>query len=219
MRVASRMRAISRGLLMSRRPSTIGSRSLNLRLRRRRLQLRRRTPLRATRGRPTGLPSYARHKATGSRGRRLAEHLRPERRVDGPSLRGDGRQRRRELVAGEHRVEAGRLRGLGPGYRPGPNIRCSRRSLRGCRNTVDVLRAAVDHEDRPRLHDAAQVEELVVLPERLFARPLGGALDDGDPVPIFSMTRARRAANSSGGKISCPANTGWAIRTPDMPPG
>src|SRR6478736_7242884 len=30
------------------------------------------------------------------------------------------------------------------------------------------------------------------------------------PSPIFSMTRARRAANSSGGKISDPRNTGCA---------
>src|SRR6188474_683466 len=30
------------------------------------------------------------------------------------------------------------------------------------------------------------------------------------PSPIFSITFARRAANSSGGKISVPLKTGWA---------
>src|ERR1043166_253343 len=32
------------------------------------------------------------------------------------------------------------------------------------------------------------------------------------PSPIFAMTRARRAANSSGGKMSDPVKTGWAER-------
>ena len=69
-----------------------------------------------------------------------------------------------------------------PGKRPGPYISFSRRSLRGFRNSVDRLRAAVDHQDGARLHHACQVEELVALAQRLFAGTLRGALQDGDAV-------------------------------------
>ena len=43
-------------------------------------------------------------------------------------------------------------------------------------------RPPVDGDDRPRLGDSRQVEELVALPERLLARPLGRTLHNGDRV-------------------------------------
>ena len=45
-----------------------------------------------------------------------------------------------------------------------------------------LFRAPVDHRDRARLDDAGEVEELVVLPQRLLAGPLGRALQDRDAV-------------------------------------
>ena len=45
-----------------------------------------------------------------------------------------------------------------------------------------LLRAPVDEEHRARLGDTGQIEELVVLPERLLAWPLGRALQDGDRI-------------------------------------
>ena len=39
-----------------------------------------------------------------------------------------------------------------------------------------VLRAAVDRDDRARLDDPGEIEELIVLAERLFTGTFGGAL-------------------------------------------
>jgi len=44
------------------------------------------------------------------------------------------------------------------------------------------LRPAVNGDDRPGLDDAGQVEELIVLAERLLTRPFGRALEDRNGV-------------------------------------
>src|SRR5581483_1561848 len=44
------------------------------------------------------------------------------------------------------------------------------------------VRLAIDDEDGARFHDAAHVEELIALAQRLFAGTLGSALQDGDTV-------------------------------------
>ncbi len=42
--------------------------------------------------------------------------------------------------------------------------------------------AAVDHQNRPRLYHAGQIEELIRLAQRLLPGPFGGALYDGHRV-------------------------------------
>ena len=57
-----------------------------------------------------------------------------------------------------------------------------------------LFRPSVDDDDGARLDDAGHVEELVALPQRLLARPLGRALKDGDRVanPFHDLRATRR---------------------------
>ena len=212
MRVASRMTAISRGLLIDAQRVEDRIEVLDVGLRRRRLQLRDERLLARGAAVPRILPSSRARSAAGSvddaspstSGRNGVKIVRPSR-----AERRDARRERRRAAAPRRcRSPAPRRR---PGASAGPNIRCSRRSFERLQEQRRLLRPSVDDDDRARLDDAGQIEELVVLPERLLAGALGRALQDRRRAsPIRSMTFARRAANSSGGKISAPVNTGCA---------
>ena len=116
----------------------------------------------------------------------------------------------RELVARQDRVDAGRRAASAPGCEAGPEHPLLAPLVERLQKDRRLLRFAIDHRNRARLDDAGEVEKLVVLAERLFARPFGRPLQDCDAVADRSAILARRAANSSRGKISAPVNTGCA---------
>ena len=97
-----------------------------------------------------------------------------------------------------------------PGASAGPNMPVVPPLVRGLQEERRLARAAVEQHQGARLDDAGQVEELVVLPERLLAGAFGRALKDGDAVAdrVDHLRPARREL--VGGKISVPRNTGCA---------
>ena len=185
MRVASRMTAISRGLLIARSASMQRIEILQLRLAARRPSASGGTALRARCGRPTGRSSSPSPQRRGIAGRRFAEDLGPEGRVDRASVarRSSGQQlsrTRRAAATASTPSDRGRVVARTTGA--GPYIRCSRRSLYGGRNSVVFFVRPSITDDRARLDDAGEVEELVVLPQRLLAGPFGRPLQDRDAV-------------------------------------
>jgi hypothetical protein len=101
-------------------------------------------------------------------------------------------ERRRELGARLHVLDAGDARGLGARHerRPlgplGPLVARQHEERR-------ALRLAVDHEDRARDLDAGQVEELVVLAELVVRGQLRRSDHDGRAVAdLLHHTRAAR---------------------------
>ena len=89
---------------------------------------------------------------------------------------------------------AGRLRRVGSRRQRRPDHPLLAPVVSRLQEQRRLLRAPVDRDDRARLDDAGQVEELVVLAERLFAGPLGRALQDRDAVAdlLHHLRAARR---------------------------
>ena len=83
---------------------------------------------------------------------------------------------------GKHLVDAGGFRGLGTGEEAGAEHDVLAAVVARVEEEGGLFRAAVDQQDRARLDDAAEIEELVALAERLLAGALGRALQDRDSI-------------------------------------
>ena len=112
----------------------------------------------------------------------LTEHLGAERRVDPAAVAPQRLHERTKVVARHDGVDAGRPCSLGARVECRPEHPLLAPLVVGLEKQRRSLRTAVDRDDRPRLDDARQVEELIGLAERLFARSLGGALQNRDRV-------------------------------------
>ena len=164
-------------------------------------------------GRPShGSCSVARASATASDRRRFAEHFGPERRVDRPPVCRPARRPRRESRRGpaprRRRSHAQRRR-----LDAAPARTCAARAVRSYALHEDrgLLRAPVD-EERSRAARRRRSDRRTGCSAGTAARRAARSSPCrmATASPIRSMTLARRAANSSGGKISSPVNTGCA---------
>ena len=206
MRVASRITAISRGLLIDAQRVEDRIEVADLRLRRGAPSASRRTPPRATHGRPTDPAVVARARAAAIAGRWLAEHFGAERRVDRRGRRAPARaSAAANSSRGSDRVDA---RAPAPRRRraraPGPNMRCSRRSSRGCRNSVVRLRAAVDHA-RSRAARRRRSGRRTGCSAGTACSPAARSCPAGSPTPspIAAITRARRPRTPRAERPRC----------------
>ena len=105
-------------------------------------------------------------------------HLRPQERVDRATVADEIGQQPGKFVARKHGVHPECARGVFARMQAGsvhPLVAPFGERLKEDRR---LFRAAVDDGYRPRLDDAGEVEELIALPEGLFTRPLGRALQD-----------------------------------------
>ena len=204
-RVASRRIAISRGLLNARSASRgIGSRSriVQIPAAGAAFQFSDETPLRANRARPRDLLSSLWRAPPDRLTKLRAQHLRPMRCINGASL--EGRDHSAEFVAREHRFDAcsgcrflARIQ-AGPEHLRLPAFVTEIQEQRG------MPGLPVDHQQRARLHYARDIEELASMLWRSGCSPGRSVVPCrmATPSPIFSITRARRAAYSCGGNIA-----------------
>jgi hypothetical protein len=85
----------------------------------------------------------------------------------------------RELVARQHRVDAGRFDCFLAWMQARPEHAAFATLVERQQKQRRSLRAAIEEHDRARFDDSGQIEELIVLPKRLLAGPFGRPLDDG----------------------------------------
>ena len=115
-------------------------------------------------------------------GRRLTQNLWTERRVDRPSLFGERRDNGAERLAIDDVVHADCAGGIVARMQRGTEHPRFAPLVVRLQKDRRLFRARVDDGDRTRLGDAGHVEELIVLPERLLAGPLGRPLQNRDAV-------------------------------------
>ena len=89
---------------------------------------------------------------------------------------------RLELVARHHAFDSGGLHCLLAGVQSGTEHHRLAALVAWIEEQPGAMRPAVDHQDRPRLHHARYIEELIRLAQRLLPGPFGGALYDGHRV-------------------------------------
>ena len=87
-----------------------------------------------------------------------------------------------ELVARHHAFDSGGLHCFVAGVESGAEHHGLAALVARVEEEFGAMRPAVDHQDRPRLHHARYIEELIRLAQRLLSGAFGGALDDGHRV-------------------------------------
>ena len=115
-------------------------------------------------------------------GRRAAQHLWPERRIDGAAVPGNALQHSFEIVARPHGFHPGGAHGLLAGVEARPKHVGFAALVAWIQEQRGLSGLAVDDQNGTRFHHARDVEELVRLAQRLLAGTLGGALNDGDAI-------------------------------------
>jgi hypothetical protein len=114
-------------------------------------------------------------------GRSGAEALGAERRVDGSTAFGGGREGSGKLVARSHGRDPREACRLVAGHEHGA-LELLEALVARLHEERRLARPAVEQHQSARHFDAGQVEELVVLPERDVGGILGRALEHGDTV-------------------------------------
>ena len=169
-------------------------------------------PPRASRGRPSGSCFGRAPQRRRIAGRGFAEHFGPERRVDRPAVAAKPRAtpprtRRAASTASTPVAFAASSPGCSPGRTSGslaPLVQRLQEHRRPLRAAVDDRRSRAARRRRSDRRTGCSAGTAArrarsVVPCRIAT-----------PSPMRSITRARRAANSSGGKISAPVKTGCA---------